>query len=94
MCLARLLSKAPCDHGLRPNGKGAKSPPLWGGLELQITIDLSTEEAIALRRFCYGAGLPSLADAAVLALREHLMRVGEMELLPELDADSEVAGSA
>lgn len=67
---------------------------MTAGGRMQLTIDLSIEEAIALRRFCYGAGLRSLEGAAVVALREYLIRVGDLELLPVLDENSEVAGEA
>ncbi len=60
---------------------------------MKITLTLSTDERIALRRFAKATG-KSLDDAAHLALREYLISIGDLELLHELGAETETAGSA
>jgi len=60
---------------------------------MQITIDLSTEEAIALRRFAGGNDFLPLEIAAALALREYLIGTGDLELSPVLDEESQVEGN-
>lgn len=61
---------------------------------MQLTIDLSTEEAIALRRFAGGHDFLPLEIAAALALREHLIATGDLEFIPALEEDSETEGKA
>lgn len=58
-----------------------------------LSVDLSTEERLALRRLAAEHGL-SLEQAAALALREWLIQNGYLELEHELDEATETAGSA
>ncbi|TKT80016.1 hypothetical protein [Aquamicrobium sp. LC103] len=60
---------------------------------MTITIELSTDERLALRRFANENGR-SLEDAAAAALRDWLIGTGYLEMLDEMDEGSEVAGSA
>jgi hypothetical protein len=61
---------------------------------VRLTIELTTEESIALRR-CAGAHHRlSLKEAAALALREFLIGTGDLELAPVLEEDSQVEGNA
>ncbi len=60
---------------------------------MKITLTLSTDERIALRRFANATG-KSLEDAAHLALREYLISTGDLELLHELGEDAETVGEA
>lgn len=61
---------------------------------MRITIDLSTEEAIALRRFAYRHHTLSIEEAAALALWEYLVGTGDLELSPALEEDSITDGEA
>lgn len=61
---------------------------------MQLTINLSTDEAIALRRFAGGNDFMPLDIAAALALREYLIGTRDLELSPVLDEDSQVEGNA
>lgn len=61
---------------------------------MRLTIDLSTEEAIALRRFANGGDFLPLELAAALALRQYLISTGDLEIFPDLDEDTETEGSA
>jgi hypothetical protein len=61
---------------------------------MRLTIELSTEESIALRRFFHGNEHATLEDAAVLALREYLISTGDLEMEYDLAEDSETVGSA
>lgn len=60
---------------------------------MKITLTLSTMERVALRRFAKATG-KSLDDAAHLALREYLIGIGDLEMLHELDAETETVGRA
>lgn len=60
---------------------------------MKITLDLATDESIALRRFANETG-EDLKDAAQLAIREYLISVGMLELPHELDEDTETQGEA
>lgn len=51
---------------------------------MKITLDLTTDEAIALRRFANEFGPLPLEDAAALAVREYLISVGMLEPQHEL----------
>lgn len=61
---------------------------------MQLTINLSTNEAIALRRFAGGNDFLPLEIAAALALRQYLISTGDLELPHVLDEDSPVEGEA
>lgn len=63
-------------------------------MRMLLTINLSIDEAIALKRFRNGQELPSLEAAAERALREYLSRTGHLKLFAEFHEDSEVAGTA
>lgn len=54
---------------------------------MKITIDLATDEAVALRRFANETG-EDLDAAAQLAVREFLIGIGMLEL-PESDNDND-----
>lgn len=60
---------------------------------MRITIDLAANEAIALRRFANSLG-EEPADAAHVALRERLIGGGYLDMLLELDEDTETEGNA
>jgi hypothetical protein len=61
---------------------------------MRITIDLSTEEAIALRRFAHQHHTLSIEEAAALVLWEYLIGTGDLELAPAIEEDSQVEGNA
>jgi hypothetical protein len=61
---------------------------------MRLTIELTAEELIALRRFFYVSHTSSLEEATALALREFLIGTGHLELAPSIDVDSEVQGTA
>jgi len=77
-------------------------PPSWrailamgiGKAWVRLTIELSPEESIALRRFHAANQPPTLEEAAALALREFLIGTGDLELVPALEEDSQVEGTA
>ena len=58
-----------------------------------LPITLATDERLALRRFASERGI-SLEQAMTLALREWLTGNGYLEMVYDLDEDSETAGSA
>ncbi|WP_019170705.1 hypothetical protein [Pseudaminobacter salicylatoxidans] len=58
-----------------------------------ISINLTTAERLALRRFSVEPCL-SLDEAATVALRDWLISNGYLELEHELAADTETAGNA
>lgn len=60
---------------------------------MKITLDLATDESIALRRFASETG-EDLDAAAHMAIREYLISVGMLELQHELDEDTETQGEA
>lgn len=60
---------------------------------MKITLTLSTDERIALRKFAHETG-EELEDAAHIALREFLIGAGMLELEHDLGEDTETAGSA
>lgn len=60
---------------------------------MKMTLTLSTDERIALRRFAKTIG-KSLDDTAHVALREYLIGTGDLEPLHESDEETETAGSA
>lgn len=61
---------------------------------MRLTIELSTEESVALRRFHAANQSPTLEGAAALALREFLISTGDLELAPAIEEDSVTDGSA
>lgn len=60
---------------------------------MKITLDLSTDESIALRRFANSVGC-STEEAMRAALRDWLIGCGYLELPHELDEDTETVGEA
>lgn len=60
---------------------------------MKITIELSTEERLALRHFARQADI-ELGVAAHMALRDWLIASGYLELEHELDEDTETVGEA
>lgn len=61
---------------------------------MRLVLDLPTAVSIALRRFAAGTETSALEEAAALALREFLIGTGDLELVPSLDEDGDVAGNA
>lgn len=59
---------------------------------MKITITLSAEERIAMRRFMNEIGLSAPEPAIRLALRDWLIGSGYLELPHELDEDTETMG--
>ena len=60
---------------------------------MRITIDISTDERLALRRFANETG-QDLEAAAHIGLREFLINAGFLEPERELDYDTETEGTA
>lgn len=60
---------------------------------MKITLDLATDESLALRQFANEVG-GDLDIAAHLALRDWLIGQGLLELPHELDEDTETQGEA
>ncbi|PWJ80596.1 hypothetical protein C7441_112138 [Pseudaminobacter salicylatoxidans] len=60
---------------------------------MKSSLELSTNERLALRRLANERGL-SLDEAAAAALRDWLISNGYLELEHELAADAETAGNA
>ena len=60
-------------------------------MKITLTLDLATDEALALRRFA-NETCEELDAAAHIALREFLIGVGMLELPHELDEETETAG--
>lgn len=60
---------------------------------MKITLTLSTDERIALRRYASDIG-EDLETAAHTGLRDWLTLIGELELEHEMDEDTETEGSA
>lgn len=61
---------------------------------MRLTIELTTEESIALRRFANMHHPLPLKEAAALALREYLISTGDIEVLPVLEEDGDTVGAA
>ncbi|MGN6143526.1 MAG: hypothetical protein ACTHOP_08050 [Mesorhizobium sp.] len=61
---------------------------------MRITIELTTEESVALRRFANLHHPLPVEEAAALALREYLISTGDLVPMMALEEDGEVAGSA
>lgn len=61
---------------------------------MKISLDLSTDESIALRRFMAEFDFATPQDAVSAALRDWLIGQGYLELLHELDEDTETLGEA
>lgn len=61
---------------------------------MRLTIELTTDESIALRRFANLHHPLPLEEAAALALREYLISTGDLEVISALEGDGEVAGNA
>ncbi|CAM5419428.1 hypothetical protein ATER59S_02370 [Aquamicrobium terrae] len=61
---------------------------------MRLTIELTTDEAIAFRRFANAHYPLPLEEAAALALREYLISTGDLEVVPSIDEDSQVEGTA
>lgn len=59
---------------------------------MRLTIELTTEESIALRRFYAANQPPTPEEAAALALREYLISTGDFEIAPALEVDGDVSG--
>lgn len=60
---------------------------------MKLTLDLSTDESIALRRFANRVGC-STEEAVRAAVRDWLIGSGYLELRYELDEDTETVGEA
>lgn len=60
---------------------------------MKITVDLATDESLALRRFANETG-EELDAAAQLAIREFLIAVGMLEPTHDLDEDTETMREA
>lgn len=60
---------------------------------MKITLDLATDESLALRQFANEIG-GDLDIAAHIALRDWLIGHGYLELPHELDEDTETQGEA
>lgn len=90
--MAQRPVKCLCAKDMPSNG-GQAIGRTGAGEFMKITLTLLTAERIALRRFANATG-KSLEDAAHLALREYLISTGDLELLHELDAETETVGSA
>jgi hypothetical protein len=60
---------------------------------MKITLDLSTDERIALRRLMAEHNIDTPEMAAHIGLREWLTMTGYLELI-ELDEDTETLGEA
>lgn len=60
---------------------------------MKITLTLSTDERIALRRYARDIG-EDLETAAHIGLRDWLTLIGELEEVYDLGEDTETAGSA
>ncbi|MCL4745126.1 MAG: hypothetical protein KJZ83_06890 [Burkholderiaceae bacterium] len=58
---------------------------------MKLTLTLSTDESLALRRFANETG-EELDEAAQLAIREFLIGIGMLEQRHELDEDTETLG--
>jgi hypothetical protein len=61
---------------------------------MKLTFELSTSEAVALRRFAKLHHPLPIEETAALALREFLIGTGDLELAPALEEDSVTDGSA
>lgn len=60
---------------------------------MKLTLTLSTDERIALRRFAAETASPDLDEAAHLAIREYLISAGLLEF-HDLDEGTETVGEA
>lgn len=61
---------------------------------MRITLDLATDERLALRRLAAELGNYPLEEAARLALRDYLISSGYLDLPADLDEDTETMGEA
>lgn len=61
---------------------------------MRLKIELTTEEAIALRRFTNLHRPLPIEESAALALREYLISAGDLEVVPTIDESSQVEGMA
>jgi hypothetical protein len=61
---------------------------------MKITLDLSTDERIALRRLMAEHNIETPEMAAHIGLRDFLIMTGYLEEPPELDEDTETVGEA
>jgi hypothetical protein len=59
---------------------------------MRITIDLHTDEIIALRRLAEAEGM-TIEEAALASLRDALIASGWLDI-PPLDEDTETVGEA
>lgn len=60
---------------------------------MRITLDLAADERLALRKLANRTG-EALDATAHMALRDYLIAIGVLELLHELDEDTETQGEA
>lgn len=67
--------------------------PKWLHHPMKLTLDLSADESIAIRRLANELGC-STTDAAKTALRDWLIASGHLELEHEPDEDTETVGEA
>lgn len=61
---------------------------------MRLTIDLSTDESIALRRFANLHYDLTVEEVAARAIREYLIGTGDLDPKPQIDEDSQTAGEA
>ncbi len=60
---------------------------------MRITLDLGADVSTALRRFATETGM-EIDAAAHIAIREFLIITGALELLQDMDEDSDTKGKA
>lgn len=61
---------------------------------MKITLELATDERIALRRLMAEHNIDTPEMAAHIGLRDFLIMTGYLEIAPELDEDTETQGEA
>ena len=61
---------------------------------MRITIDLTTDESLALRRFMAEYDRATPEDALAALMRDWLIGHGYLELQYEMEEDTETAGEA
>lgn len=61
---------------------------------MKITLELATDERIALRRLMAEHNIETPDMAAHIGLRDFLIMTGYLEEPPELDEDTETLGEA
>lgn len=61
---------------------------------MRITFELATDERIALRRLMAERNIETPDMAAHIGLRDFLIMAGYLEMVPELDEDTETVGEA